>query len=144
MTFDLEAQSLAARQTWFDAFATSGPYRLLVLSEAEHCLGYASSVRFRPKPAYASTVETSVYLAAEQRGQGLGELLYRRLLDDLLAEPSVHRAIAALAMPNPGSRSLHERLGFREIGTFSESGKKFGRYWDITWMERDLQSGPPA
>jgi phosphinothricin acetyltransferase len=143
VTFDLEEQSLEDRQSWFRAFAETGPYRLLVVSEGDRCLGYASSVRFRPKPAYASTVETSIYLEPDQVGRGLGALLYPRLLQDLEKEESVHRAVAALAMPNPESMTLHERLGFRVIGTFTDAGKKFDRYWDITWLERDLQPAPP-
>jgi len=144
VTFDLKVQSLTERELWYSSFAETGPYRLIVMAEGDELLGYASSVRFRPKPAYASTVETSIYMDPGHSGHGLGSSLYTELLHELQAEPNVHRAIAALAMPNPGSMILHKRLGFRVVGTFYQAGMKFGRFWDITWMERDLNAAAPT
>jgi phosphinothricin acetyltransferase len=100
-------------------------------------LGYATSSPFRPKPGYLTSVETSVYLRPDATGHGLGTLLYRAVFD-ALAGQDLHRAYAGVALPNDASVRLHERLGFREIGTFVEVGRKFGRYWDVLWFERSL------
>lgn len=78
---------------------------------------------------------TSVYVAPDHLGRGVGTALYRALLSSLQAE-DVHRAYAAIAMPNPASVRLHEHCGFIQTGYFSEQGRKFDRYWDVAWYER--------
>ena len=95
----------------------------------------------RPRPAYARSRETSVYLADGARGRGLG----RRLYDDLLARlerDGVHRALALVALPNDASVALHRAAGFREVGTMTQVGRKFGRWIDTTWFERRLGDDP--
>ena len=74
----------------------------------------------------------------EAGGEGLGTALYGRLLDELSEEPTVHRAYGGVALPNEASIALHQRFGFKRMGTFSEVGFKFGRYWDVVWFERAL------
>lgn len=136
VTFDLEPVALETRMGWFEGFAQSGPHRLFVATEGPDLLGYASSSSFRSKPAYARSVETSIYLAHGRVGTGAGTTLYLHLLDALVAEPQVHRAYGGVAIPNDASLALHQRCGFKRIATFTEVGFKFGRYWDVTWFER--------
>jgi phosphinothricin acetyltransferase len=138
ITFDIEPVSLEARRTWFGAFSEEGPYRLLVSESNGHVRGYASSREFRVKPAYAPSVETSIYLGPDDCGSGIGSALYAGLLAMLEEEPLVHRAYGGVALPNEASIALHQRLGFERVGTFSEVGFKFGRYWDVAWFERAL------
>lgn len=135
-TFDLEPFSLETRLRWFEGFDETGPHRLFVACEGSDPIGYASSGVFRSKPAYARSVETSVYLAQEAVGTGAGTTLYTHLLDALGEEPQVHRAYGGVALPNEPSVALHQRCGFKRIATYSEVGFKFGRYWDVTWFER--------
>jgi len=52
---------------------------------------------------------------------------------------AIHRIVAGISQPNPASVALHRRLGFREVGVFSNVGRKFGRYWDVAWFERPLR-----
>jgi phosphinothricin acetyltransferase len=140
VTFDTTEFTVEARHEWFSHYATTGPHRLLVAVDggsAGTVLGYATSSPFRPKPGYVTSVETSVYLRPDAIGRGLGTLLYRAIFD-ALAGQDLHRAYAGVALPNDASVRLHERLGFREIGTFVEVGRKFGRYWDVLWFERSL------
>jgi phosphinothricin acetyltransferase len=137
VTFDTTEFSVEQRQEWFSHYAATGPHRLLVAVEGDDVIGYATSSPFRTKPAYATSVETSVYLRPDATGRGLGMLLYRALFEALATE-DVHRAYAGVALPNDASRALHERLGFREVGTFLEVGRKLGRYWDVCWFERSL------
>ena len=58
-------------------------------------------------------------------------------------EAGIHRVYAGIALPNPPSVRLHEYFGFRHVGTFSEVGNKFGRYWDVAWFERRRPDGRP-
>jgi phosphinothricin acetyltransferase len=104
-------------------------------------IGYASSSRFRTKAAYDTSVETSVYLAPDAVGRGVGSLLYEKLFKALEGEDA-HRAYAGIALPNPASIGLHERFGFKRAGHFTEQGRKFGRYWDVAWYEKPL--GPES
>jgi phosphinothricin acetyltransferase len=134
-TFDLEAKTLEERQAWFAQFAETGRYRLLVAEAEGTVLGYAGTTRWRPKPAYETTVETTIYCAPEAAGRGAGTRLYAALFETLAGE-DVHRYVAGYVPPNTASARLHARFGFREVGTFHEVGYKFGRYWDVCWLER--------
>ena len=106
--------------------------------------GYAYACAFRPRPAYRFTVETSVYLRPGAEGQGLGERLYRPLIE-MLAAQGFTQAIAAIALPNEASVRLHERLGFRPAGTYAKVGWKLGEWRDVGLWQRPLASpaAPP-
>jgi phosphinothricin acetyltransferase len=134
-TFDLEAISMQARREWFREFG--GRYRLVVAVEDERLKGYAHSKPFRPKAAYAPSVETTVYVAAGAEGAGLGKELYTTLFQ-LLSGEDIHRAYAGITMPNPASVALHERFGFQQVAYFTEQGRKFDQYWDVAWFEKAL------
>lgn len=138
ITFDIEPFTVEQRRPWLDGFAPVGPHRLFVAAVAERIVGYASSSRFRPKPAYIQSVETTIYLDPDFVGRGIGRSLYAHLLNTMELEPSVNRAYGGVALPNPVSIALHERLGFKLVGTFSEAGFKFGKYWHISWLEKDV------
>jgi phosphinothricin acetyltransferase len=140
-TFDLEPMTMEARREWFAHYGETGRHRLLVGVLEGRVIGYACSSRFRPKPAYETSVETSVYLAPDAIGRGAGTRLYERLFKALEGE-DVHRAYAGIALPNPASVGLHERFGFKRVGHFTEQGRKFGRYWDVAWYEKPL--GPES
>ncbi|HET7928894.1 MAG TPA: GNAT family N-acetyltransferase [Actinomycetota bacterium] len=135
ISFDVEVPSAAWRREWFSQFDTRGRHRLLVARSRERAVGYAASAPYRPRAAYAPSVETSVYVAPTHIGQGVGSALYAALLDELERE-DVHRAYAGIAMPNPASVRLHERCAYRRAGYYTEQGRKFGRYWDVAWFER--------
>ncbi len=139
-TFDVEEQSLGARRGWLEQHAATGPHRLLVAEESGRLLGWSSSGPLRPRPAYARSVETSVYLDPNATGRGLGSLLGSALLE-VLADEDLHRAFALVAVPNDASEALHRHLGYRLVGTWSEAGRKLGRWWDVRWYERPLGSG---
>jgi phosphinothricin acetyltransferase len=140
-TFDIEPVTIEARREWFTHYGTSGRHRLLVALEAGVVVGFATSSRFRPKPAYETSVETSIYLAADAVGRGAGSKLYEELFGSLDGE-DVHRAYAGIALPNPASVALHERFGFKRVAHFTEQGRKFDRYWDVAWFEKSLGHPP--
>jgi len=64
--------------------------------------------------------------------------LYTALFE-ALAEADIHRIVAGYVPPNAASAALHERFGFKPVGVFTENGYKFGRYWDVCWLERPLR-----
>jgi phosphinothricin acetyltransferase len=138
VTFDLEPYTVERRAAWFDQFASTGRYRLLVAEESGLVVGYAGTTRFRVKPAYDTTVETTVYSAPEFVGQGIGKELYAALFEALAGE-DLHRIVGGYTLPNTASARLHEQFGFRRVGVFSEVGFKFGKYWDVAWTERPLR-----
>ncbi|MFI6350641.1 GNAT family N-acetyltransferase [Streptomyces sp. NPDC050560] len=142
ITFDTVVFTPGERREWLLSHPEDGPHRLLVARDSRGgaVLGYATSGPFRPKPAYTTSVELSVYLAPGAVRRGVGTLLYKRLFEALAGE-DVHRAYAGVAEPNAASTRLHERFGFRRVGTYREVGRKFGRYWDVTWYEKDLGQG---
>ncbi|MEV8046359.1 N-acetyltransferase family protein [Streptomyces griseoluteus] len=142
VTFDLAPFTPLERRPWLLSHPEDGPHRLLVATDTDsrRVLGYATSGPHRPKAAYGPSVETSVYVAPDATGRGVGTRLYDALFAALDGE-DVHRAFAGITRPNEASTRLHERFGFRHLGTFGEVGRKFGRYWDVAWYQKDLTSG---
>jgi phosphinothricin acetyltransferase len=94
-------------------------------------------VRYRPKAAYQTTVETSIYLSQDATGRGIETRLYTALFEALRGQ-DLHRALAGVTLPNPASVSLHRHLGFERAALYREVGRKFGRYWDVAWFQKDL------
>jgi len=137
VTFDLEPYTVERRMAWFEQFAATGRHRLLVAEENGIILGYAGTTRFRAKPAYDTTVETTIYAAQEAVGKGIGRKLYAALFETLAGE-NINRLVGGFTLPNAGSQKLHEYFGFKNVGVFSEVGFKFGKYWDVQWTERPL------
>ncbi|MFE2095594.1 MULTISPECIES: GNAT family N-acetyltransferase [unclassified Streptomyces] len=139
ITFDTVIFTPEERRSWLLSHPEDGPYRLMVATDgrSRRILGYATSSPYRVKPAYATSVETSVYVAPDAGRRGIGTLLYDALFK-ALADEDIHRAYAGIAQPNEASERLHTRFGFRYVGTYREVGRKFGRYWDVAWYEKDL------
>jgi len=134
-TFDLDPVTVEDRKPWFERFSEEAPYRLLVADIAGEVAGFAASTPFRDRAGYRHTVETSVYLHPDHHGEGLGMRLMMELLEALDHE-GVHRAVAAVALPNDASVGLHERLGFEEVGTMDQVGRKFDGWVDVRWYIR--------
>jgi phosphinothricin acetyltransferase len=137
ITFDLEPKTLEQRQAWLDSFHPTGRQQCFVAVKEGVAIGWACSGKFREKAAYDTTVETSIYLAPGESGQGLGRKLYQALFE-ALAHEDVHRAIGCVTVPNEPSVHLHLAMGFQDVGQFHEVGRKFGRFWDVAWYEKAL------
>jgi phosphinothricin acetyltransferase len=137
ITFDIEPRTLAQRREWLDQFGESGPHQCFVAELENKAIGWACSAKFKEKEAYATSVETSVYCAAEYTGRGIGRQLYSALFEALAGE-DVHRAYGGVTLPNEASVGLHVALGFRPIGTQRQVGRKFGRFWDVALYEREM------
>jgi phosphinothricin acetyltransferase len=124
---------LANRRDWFAARQARG-FPILVADEDGVVKGYASYGDWRAFEGFRHTVEHSVYVHREARGEGIGRLLMRELITRA-ASNGIHVMIACVEAGNAASIRLHERLGFRLTGTFSEVGIKFGRWLDLACME---------
>ena len=119
-------------------------YPYIVAVEDGEIVGYAYASAFRPRAAYLHSIETSIYMRMDYRGKGVGRRLYETLAK-LLVLQNVFNMEACIAHCDPAdeyvpatSRLFHERLGFRLVGKFTRCAHKFGRWYDMIWMERIL------
>jgi len=135
VTFDLEPRTLAQRREWLDGFASTGRYQCFVAVKGGAAIGWACTAKLKDKAAYETSAETSIYLAPGEAGQGLGRRLYETLFAALAGE-DLHRLYAGITVPNDASVAIHEKTGFRLVGTYDEVGRKFGRFWDVAWFAR--------
>jgi phosphinothricin acetyltransferase len=106
----------------------------LVAEEHGTIVGYAYATPWRVRSAYRFSVETTVYVAPGSMRRGLGSSLYREVIAGL-RRLDVHCAVGGIALPNPASVALHEKLGFRKIGQFVEIGRKCDRWVDVGYWQ---------
>lgn len=102
----------------------------LVLEQDGEVSGYCYAHPWKERAAYSHTVESTIYIAQDARGRGLGKLLYGELLAQLKMLP-LHAVIAVIALPNPASVGLHERMGFEQVAHYREVGRKFERWLNV-------------
>ncbi|MCE9572363.1 MAG: GNAT family N-acetyltransferase [Deltaproteobacteria bacterium] len=123
-----------ARYPWFVAHDHDGAV-----------IGYAKDAAYRTRAAYAWITEAGLYLAPDRRGGGVGTALYTALLGELRAR-GFRSVIGGIALPNPRSVALHERLGFTSVGVVKGAGWKFGAWHDVGFWQLALtdDGGPPG
>ena len=139
VSFDLVPRTLAEQQAWIRAHRATHPCIVAINEEdelgeigarGERILGFAVVSPFRQRPAYATTVENSVYVHRRARGRGVGEVLLRELIATA-QESGFHSLIARIVGENEGSIRLHEKCGFTLVGTEIEVGRKHGHWLDV-------------
>ena len=132
-TFDLVPRTLEDQLVWIANHA--GAHPALVAVDAQGAvLGFGSLSPYRPRPAYATTVEDSIYVAESARGRGIG----RALLADLVRvgrDHGFHSVIGRIVGHNEVSIGLHRACGFSEVGIEREVGRKFNRWLDVVVMQ---------
>jgi len=132
VTFDLEALSL---DTFSDKIkSTISDYPFVVYEENHEILGYAYGSRFRLKPAYNHTVESTIYIKHGHHGKQIGSQLYQELLH-LLNQKNFHIVLGVLTLPNEASVKLHEKFGFKQVAFLNEVGLKFGTWQDVGFYQ---------
>jgi L-amino acid N-acyltransferase len=143
VTFDLEPRSLEEQQAWLTE--RSGAHAVLVAEDRAEVVGFASLSPWRPRPAYRTSVEDSVYVRRDRRGEGIAGRLLGDLLD-LAGSHGFHAVFARIVGGHESSIALHRRHGFEIVGHEREVGRKFGRWLDVVVMERLLEerSGGPG
>jgi phosphinothricin acetyltransferase len=134
-TFDLVPRDVEDQRRWIAD--RSGAYPAVVAERDGVVVGFGSLSRYRDRPAYATTVEDSVYVHDGHRGGGVG----RALLDDLVTraqDHGFHTIVARIAEGQEASVALHRACGFELVGVEREIGRKFGRWLDVVVMQRML------
>jgi len=124
--------------------STLETYPYLVAVRNEIVVGYAYASQHRARAAYRWAVDVTVYIAEDARRNGVGRRLYEALLP-MLKSLGYRSAYAGIALPNEGSVGLHERIGFRHIGTFPHVGYKHGAWHDVGYWLLELKecTAPP-
>ena len=135
-TFDLRPRSLAEQRAWLAA--RSGAHTALVAVDDGAVVGFGALSPYRDRPAYATSVEDSVYVDEARRGAGIGKQLLAGLVDAAGAS-GFHAVFARIVGSHETSIGLHAALGFEVVGTEREVGRKFGRWLDVVVMERLLR-----
>ena len=111
---------------------------LVAVDAGDQVAGYVYASGHRDPPSYQWSVNTSVYIRDDSRGQGVGTRLYAALFEHLVALGH-HRAFAGIALPNQASVALHESIGFEPIGVYRAVGYKFGAWRDVGWWQKALR-----
>lgn len=133
ITFEEEAVT-AAEMAQRITEVTGAGLPWFVWEEAGRVLGYAYAGKWKSRCAYRYAVESSIYLSKDATGRGLGTKLYVALIDALRAK-RIHSIIGGIALPNPASIGISEKLGFQKIGHFKEVGWKFEQWIDVGYWE---------
>jgi L-amino acid N-acyltransferase YncA len=123
-------------------FAGRSPMHPWVVADDGGVLGYAKAGQWKPRGAYAWTVEVGVYVHRDARGRGVGTSLYAALLPKLDAA-GVRHAVAGIVLPNEPSVRLHEAFGFEPVGVFPTMGFKHGAWHAVGYWSRVVGDGPP-
>ena len=134
-TFDMVPRSVEAQQEWL--VAHSGAHPAVVAVDEDEVVGFGSLSVYRSRPAYATTVEDSVYVRDGRRGAGIGRALLAELVR-LAAAHGFHVVIGRIVGDNEASIALHRSCGFEPVGIEREVGRKFGRWLDVAVMQRLL------
>ena len=130
--FEMVARTLDDQRAWLAGHA--GAHPAVVAVDAGAVVGFGSLSPYRSRPAYATTVEDSIYVEEVARGRGVGRLLLGELVR-LATAHGFHSVIGRIVGQNGPSIAVHEACGFRHIGTEREIGRKFGKWLDVAVMQ---------
>ena len=132
--YDYHPRSLQSMEAWFAA-KDKGNFPVIgIEDDAGNLLAFGSYGTFRAWPAYKYTVEHSVYVHKDHRGRGLGQTVMQSLIGQARLR-DVHAMVGGIDASNQGSIALHERLGFRHVGTLPQVGFKFGHWLDLAFYQ---------
>jgi phosphinothricin acetyltransferase len=137
--YDYEPRSLESMTNWFKVKQASNFPVIGAVSPSGELLGFASYGTFRTWPAYKYSVEHSVYIHKNHRGQGVGLALMQQLMAKAV-EQQYHVMIGGIDQSNDASVALHQKLGFSHAGTIRQAGFKFGRWLDLAFYQLILQT----
>jgi L-amino acid N-acyltransferase YncA len=132
-TFDLVPRTLAEQRRWIEDHAGAHP-AVVAVDDRGGIRGFASVSPYRPRPAYLTTVEDSVYVHHESRGEGVGKLVLGEVVR-LAASHGFHTVIARINAEGEASIALHHVCGFNTVGTEQQVGRKFNRWLDVVVMQ---------
>jgi len=133
-SYDCEPRTMEHRVAWFDEHVKNNYPVFVAQNEAGRIVGWSALNPYHARAGYRFTTENSVYVAADQRGCGVG----KRLMPPLIAgarERGLHAIIAGIDAENDVSIRFHASFGFEKVGHFKQVGFKFGRWLDVVYME---------
>ena len=128
-TLDLEPRTLEEWHEWYNVHSDEH-HPIIVGTIDDVVVGYASLSPYRLKDAFKSTVELSIYIHQDYRGQGVATRLMERILEMAKADTMIHNVVSVITAGNEGSTKLHNRFGFTYCGLTPEVGFKHGKYQD--------------
>jgi L-amino acid N-acyltransferase len=134
-TFDIVPRSKEQQMLWFSEH--DNKFGVIVFELNDKITGWASLSRWNERPAYQNTAENSVYVNKDFRRRGIGRELLAGIVN-LARENGFHTIIARIAEGNKTSVKMHSEVGFKTIGVMKEAGCKFGRWIDVTLMQKML------
>ncbi|CAN5749008.1 MAG: GNAT family N-acetyltransferase [Iamia sp.] len=134
-TFDLRPRTAEEHQAWLTD--RSGAHAVVVAVDGPVVLGFGSLSQYRPRPAYQTTVEDSVYVDPAHQGQGVGRAVLTALLETA-TDHGFHAVIGRISGHNEASVALHHACGFETVGVEREVGRKFSRWLDVVVVQRLL------
>lgn len=135
VTFDLVPRSLDDQLTW--QAARTGAHAVLVAEIGGEVAAFGSLSPWRDRPAYSTTVEDSIYVGRDHRGNGVGKVLLTQLVA-MATSHGFHACMARIVGGHEASIALHTSCGFEVVGTEREVGRKFNKWLDVVLMERML------
>lgn len=133
ITFEYQVPSPSEFEKRITSIFSRYPY-LAALVDGQ-IKGYAYASPFKKRAAYDWSVETSIYIAMDFHGQGIGSLLYKQL-EDILKTQNICNMCACITYPNPQSIGFHEHMGYKLVAHFHKSGYKFAAWHDVVFMEK--------
>ena len=150
ITYEYEIPSVAEFSRRIETYSAKYPYLIAELNGTP--VGYAYACPLGSRPAFDWSVEAAIYIREDCKGMGIGKALYQKLEAILKAMGirTMTAAVATVEREDPyltnASLAFHLRMGFTPVGTFHNAGCKFGRWYDLTWLERQIgeyEEDPP-
>jgi phosphinothricin acetyltransferase len=136
-SYDYEPRTLEHRIAWFEEHVKDDLAVFVAVTVGDQVVGWSALNRFHNRVGYQFTAENSIYVAADERGRGIGKQLMSPLIEAAKAR-SIHAILAAIDASNEASVRLHAGFGFQKVACLKEVGYKFGRWLDVIYMERLL------
>ncbi len=140
-SYDYEPRTLEQRIAWYEDHLKDNFPVFVAVNDAGRVVGWSSLSHFRDRIGYRFTTENSIYVAADQRGKGVGKLLMPPLIEGA-KQRGLHAIIAGIDGSNEASVRLHAAFGFVKVGQLKQVGFKFGRWLDVIYMELLLETPP--
>lgn len=139
-TYQEDPSTFEERQAWFTEHGPKHP--VLVVEREGVVLGWGSLSRYHSRCGYRLTVEPSLYLHPEARGQGLGSLLMAELIR-WAGELGYHTIISGVSAEQAASAALHRKFGYTQVAHLREVGWKMGQWLDVLYFQLMLTGASP-
>ena len=142
ITYEYEIPTIAEFARRIETYSAKYPYLVAELDGIP--VGYAYACPLGSRPAFDWSVETAIYIREDCKGMGIGKALYQKLeaILQIMGIRTMTAAVASVDHEDPyltnASISFHLRMGFTPVGTFHNAGCKFGRWYDLTWLEKQI------